>query len=104
MEQGIRDSSIFISFISNNYIWSKNCRKDFFYAEKKNKKCFYLVTEGLYLKENTGFDFYLSNDRLRIDLHKIKKNDEGKIDEVFNKLKSELNKIDDLKLNSIFEA
>jgi hypothetical protein len=91
MEQGIRDSSIFISFISNNYIWSKNCRKEFFYAEHKNKKCFYLITEGLDLTENTGFDFHLNNDDLRLDLHKIKKSDDEKIDKIFNKLKLELN-------------
>jgi tetratricopeptide (TPR) repeat protein len=99
MEQGIRDSSIFISFISNNYIWSKNCRKEFFYADKINKKCFYLITEGLDLTENTGFDFYLNNDVLRLDVHKIKKNDDEKINDIFDKLKSELNKIGDSNLN-----
>jgi hypothetical protein len=91
MEQGIRDCPIFISFISNNYIWSKNCRKEFFYADKLNIKCFYLITEGLDLKENTGFDFHLNSDFLRLDLSKIKKSDVEKIDEIFDKLKLELN-------------
>ncbi len=43
------------------------------------------------MKENTGFDFHLNSDFLRLDLSKIKKSDDEKIDEIFDKLKLELN-------------
>jgi tetratricopeptide (TPR) repeat protein len=92
IEEGILASSFFIAFISNKYIRSTNCRKEFGYAEKKNKKCFNLVTENLDLL-GTGFDFHLNNDELRLDLYKINKNDDEKIDEIFNKLKPQFNKI-----------
>ncbi len=80
----------------------KNCRKEIFYAEKK--KCFYLITEDLDLTQPTGFDLCLNCDVLRLDLHKNKKSDHEEIDEIYNKLKSELNKIGDLNLNANNES
>jgi tRNA(Leu) C34 or U34 (ribose-2'-O)-methylase TrmL len=62
-----------------------------FFMPRKNS----LITEGLDLTEPMGFDLFLNNDVLRLTLHIIKKIEDEKIDEIFNKLKAELNKIGD---------
>jgi hypothetical protein len=84
MEKGIRDSSIVLCFISNEYMKAKNCRLEFFHAFHEDKTCFYLATEKLDFTGISGFKLFLNNDFTRLDLHKLDQN--NLINEVFNKL------------------
>ncbi len=94
----------FLSLSFQIVIFGQKIVEKSFFMLKKKQKCFYLITEDLDSTEATGFDLCLNSDVLRLDLHKNKKSDHEKIDEIYNKLKSELNKIGDLNLNTNNES
>jgi hypothetical protein len=95
IEKGIDDSSVVLCFVSNEYMKSKNCGLEFFYAFHEDKKCFYLTTEKLDFKGIKEYKLHLNSDSVRLDLHKLDKN--NLIHEVFKKLEPKFKEEDQSK-------
>ena len=99
IEKGILDAKSVVCFITNDYIKSKNCRLEFFFANNQNKKCLYVLLEKINIKEANGINIYLNGEAIRLDAYKLKEkypkfNDfvcevYRKIDESLNSKKSE---------------
>ena len=71
IQNAIRNSNAFICFISDDYIRSKNCEMEFYYACNENKKIYMILMEPLY-KLNTNHmekSFFLNHKNLLSQLN-----------------------------------
>ena len=92
IEKGIMNSDFVICFITNEYIKSKSCTLEFFYANNNDKKCIYILLEKIERKIANGVNMYLFGDAIRFDAFKHKKetlNDYA--NEIFSQIKNSLN-------------
>ena len=71
-QKGIEKADYMICFISNEYIKSKYCRLEFFYAANIGKKCIYILLERIDRVTSDGIYIYLYGDAIRFDAYKHK--------------------------------
>ena len=100
------DSNFVICFITNEYIKSKSCRLEFYYANNNDKKCIYILLENIERKIANGINMYLFGDALRFDAFKQKKETLNEYaNEIFSHIKNSItpNFSSPYKTNSLFE-
>jgi len=93
IERGIIASDVVICFITKKYIEARNCQLEFFYSANTEKKCIYILLEGIDRKTPNGMNMYIFGNAIRFDAFKRKKeNLEKYADVVFEEIIKSLNK------------
>ena len=72
IERGILAADGVICFLTKEYIKSRNCRKEFFYSAKNDKKSIYVLLEAIDKKTEDGMNLYIFSDQIRFDAFKRK--------------------------------
>ena len=85
IEKGIIESDVVICFITKKYIEARNCRLEFFYSANQEKKCIYILLEGIDRDTPNGMNMYLVSDTIRFDAFKRKKENLDEYAEIVSK-------------------